>query len=373
MIRPSAFALMLGKRLLRRVGFWVLLALIPVLTFAYSASAQEEAGVVTVALAREDPGDALAKATMEALPESSELIRFVLCDSREQAIDKVRYGKADCAWVFHSDMAENVKRFVRTRSEIDAFVTIYQREEMVLLTLARERLNASLYEAMVKQLYLARLTAESQSLAAMEEEALLSFWENAQIPGQLFAYRQTGSAPAENHLLSPVRGLLAAIVLLGALGSGMYHRRDQEEGTFSYLPYRLAWLPELLGGLWACLALAFSAVVSLTLTGMAQALGKELLCAALLALSCVSFSMALGRFIPSLSAMAALLPLILCAALVASPVFFGINTIAPIGYLLPLSHYLWAITDFSRFPWLVLYTALCLALALLGQRRCPSI
>lgn len=369
MRKPFMFAWMLCKRLFRRPGFWVLLALIPLLTFAYSASSRQDAGIVTVALAREDENDALAKATMESLPESSQLIRFILCDSREQAIDKVRYGKADCAWVFHAGMAENVTEFIRTRSARDAFVTVYQREDMVLLTLARERLNERVYQAIVKELYLARLTSESQALAAMSEEELLSFWENAHIPGQLFAYRQTGSAQAENHLLSPVRGLLAAIVLLGALGSSMYHRRDMKDGTFSYLPYRLAWLPELLGGLWACLALSISGVVSLAFSGLSLGIGKELLCAAALALGCVSFSMALSRFVPSLNAMAALLPLILCAALVASPVFFGIKAIAPIGYLMPLSHYLWAMTDFSRFPWQIVYIAVCLGLAFVPKRK----
>lgn len=368
MKKPVTFGWMLFKRLLRRPGFWVLLALIPALTFAYSTSSREDAGIVTVALAREDQSDALAQATMEALPESSQLIRFILCDSPEQAVDKVRYGKADCAWVFHAGMAENVSKFIRTRSERDAFVTIYQREDMVLLTLARERLNASLYQAIAKELYLARLVSESQALAAMSQQELMAFWENTQIPGQLFAYRHSGGQEAESHLLSPVRGLLAAIVLLGALGSDLYHRRDAENGTFSYLSYRLAWLPELLGGLWACLALSISGVASLAFSGLSQGLWKELLCAAALALGCVSFSMALSRFVPSLNAMAALLPLILCAALVASPVFFGIKTLAPIGYLMPLSHYLWAMTDFSRFPWQIVYSAVCLGLAWIPKR-----
>lgn len=369
MIKPFAFLWMLGKRLLRRIGFWVLLALIPAFCFAYSASAQGDAGIVTVALAREDANDPLAKATMESLSESSQLIRFILCGSREEAANKVRYGKADCAWVFHAGMAENVTKFIRTRSERDAFVTVYQREDMVLLTLARERLNASIYEAIAKELYLAQLTAESQALGAMTEDEMMAFWENAQISGELFAYRQVGSAPAQSHLLSPVRGLLAAIVLLGALGSGMYHRRDLENGTFAYLPYRLSWLPELAGGLWACLALSISCVAALAFSGLSQGLGQELLCAAALALGCVSFSMALGRFVPSMGAMAALLPLILCAALVASPVFFYIKTIAPIGYLLPLSHYLWAITDFSHFPWQLVYSAICLGLAFVPKRK----
>lgn len=368
MKKPFVFAWMLFKRLFYRPGFWVLLVLIPVLTFAYSASAQADAGIVTVALARDDMSDPMAKATMESLPESSELIRFVLCGSRQEAMDKVRYGKADCAWVFHAGMAENVAKFVRTRSAEDAFVTVYQREDMVLLTLARERLNTCVYQAIAKQLYLTRLTAESEALAALSQQELMAFWENAQIPGELFAYRHTGSAQPENHLLSPVRGLLAAIVLLCALGSGMYHRRDLLDGTFAYLPYRQARLPELLGGLLACLALSLSAVVSLALSGLSQALGKELLCAAGLALACVSFSMALGRWVSSMNALAALLPLILCAGLITSPVFFSLKAIAPIGYLLPLSHYLWAIADFSRFPWLLVYSAVCLAIAFVPRK-----
>lgn len=364
MSKPFAFVWLLGKRLLRRPGFLVLLALIPLLTLGYAAGTKGDAGVVTVALARDDQADPLAKATMEALPESSELIRFVLCDSRAEAADKVRYGKADCAWVFHAGMEENVKKFLRTRSAKDAFVTVYQREEMPLLTLARERLNMSVYEAMVRQLYLARLPEESQAMAQLSEQEKLAFWENTQIPGELFAYTQVdGYSQPESHLASPVRGLLAAIVLLGGLGSSMYHKRDEQSGTFRYLPYRLAWLPELVGGLWACLALSLAAVAALAVTGMGVAWYKELLCALGLALACVCFSMALSRLLKPLSALAGALPVVTVAALVCSPVFLTLNPLKPVSYLMPLSHYLWAITDFSRLGWLAVYSAVCFALA----------
>ncbi len=368
-MRIGAFVRALCKRLFCRVSFWVLLLAIPAVTFAYSQSAKEEAGIVTVALARDDTQDALAASVMEQLPESSQLIRFVLCDSREEARAQVVHGKADCAWVFHAGMEENVRKFIRTRSEKDAFVTIYQREQMVLLTLARERLNAQIFDAITQELYLAQLTAESEALAAMDRNELLAFWENAHIPGQLFSYTQTqGNSQPESHLASPVRGLLAAVVLLGALGSGMYHKRDTQEGTFSYLPHRLEKLPELLGGLWASLCLSLAAVASLTVSGMAGPLWKELLCALALALCCVSFSMALGRIFPKMDAMAALLPLILAGSLICSPVFFSLDFLAPVGRLLPLSHYLWAITNFSQFPWMLLYSAVCLLIAFLPEK-----
>ncbi len=363
-MKIGAFVLALLKRLFCRVSFWVLLLAIPAVTFAYAQSAQADAGIVTVALARDDRNDPLAKTTMEALPESSQLIRFVICDSREAARSLVAYGKADCAWVFHENMEENVKKFLRTQSQKDAFVTIYQRENMALLTLARERLNAAIYDTLAQELYLRKLTAESEALAAMEEDALLAFWENAQVPGELFAYTQTqGYDQPENHLTAPVRGLLAAVVLLGALGNSMYSKRDRETGTFSYLPSRLAFLPELIGGLWACLGLSLALGISLGVSGLAGPWWKELLCALGLAISCVSFSMALGRVFPKLSAMAALLPLVLCAALISSPIFFALPQLTALGRLFPLSGYLWAVTDFSRFPWMIFYSAVGFGIA----------
>ncbi len=368
-VKIGAFVLALLKRLFCRVSFWVLLLAIPAVTLAYAQSAKEDAGIVTVALAREDANDALAAAVMEQLPESSQLIRFVPCGSREEAVSLVRYGKADCAWVFHENMEENVKKFIRTQSQTDAFVTIYQREEMALLTLARERLNAALYDVIARQLYLDSVTAESEALAAMSQEALLAFWENAQVPGELFAYTQTQSGPQpESHLTSPLRGLLAALVLLGALGSGMYSKVDRQRGTFACLPSRLAFLPELVSGLWASLWLSGALVLSVGVSGLAGPVWKELLCALGLAVSCVSFSMALGRVFRQLGAMAALLPLVLCAALIASPVFFSLESLKPVGCLLPLSHYLWAVSSFSQFPWMILYSAVCFGIAFLPEK-----
>ncbi len=358
----------LCKRIFQRPGFLVLLALIPALTLIYTCATRQDAGMVTVALAQEDSQDALAQSICTGLPKKSQLLRFVVCQSPEAAKGQVEAGKADMAWVFHRGTQENIRHFIRTRSQHDAFVTIYQREDTVLNLLARERLNAEVFACITQQLYLAQLQESGDALSAMDESTRLEFWENACIPGQLFAFSQGGAPVVAQYLLSPLRGLLAVLLLLGSLSQGMYHRQDRENGTYDALPYRLRWLPEWMEGMLSQLLLCAGVLSALALAGLTGNLLRE---GALLlgyALAVTSFSMALGRLIPRNNGMAAALPVVVTVSLVACPVFFQVEALAPLGALLPVGHYLYAAVGARSALWLLLYSALCLGIAFIPEK-----
>lgn len=366
---PHFFAMLL-KRLFKRPVFLALLALIPALTLLYSAASQESAGMVTVALAQDDREDALAARIIAALPENSRIILFLPCESREDAARLVAAGKADCAWVFHPNTEENIRAFLRSRSQKDALVTVYQRQGNALLLLARERLNAQLYTCIAQELYLARLTQESAALAALSQEELMAFWENTQIPGELFAFSQSqGQPPTDNYLLSPLRGLLAVTVLLGALANALFVTRDEEAGTFAFLPHRLGWLPEFAGGLCSGVTLCAGVFVSLALAGIPECPLREAACLLGLALSCTTFSMTVRRLAPRVSTMAALLPVLICVTLVACPVFFPIRSLRWLSALLPVGLYLNAATGAASPLWLVAHSLACFLIARLPRRH----
>ncbi len=366
-MRYFHFLGMLLRRLLRRPGFLAVVIAMPLITLVYAGVARQDAGMVTVALAREEAADPLATGVMERLEGSSQLLRFVSCGSPAQAIGKVEAGKADCAWVFRENMLEKLRAFLASRSGSDAFVTVYQREDSPLHLLAREKLNAQLFTCLAQELYLARLDAESATLAAMTRQEKLAFWENTQIPGQLFTFTYEGvPAQPEGYLLAPLRGLLAVALLLGAMACTLYDRQDRLTGTFAWLPNRLAWLPELLSGLLATGLLSIALMLSLTLTGLSGPVGQELLCLAGLILGCTGFSMAAARLL-SATAMAAALPVTAVLALTACPVFWDLEPLAPLGLLLPVSHYLRGAADPAQLPWAFVYGGLCFAIA-----RIPS-
>ncbi len=368
-MRIFHFLGMFFRRNFRKPAFLVVLALLPVVTCVYTAAAGEESSLVTVALARQDEADPLAQVFWEQLPESSQMLTFLLCDSPQEAADKVRLGKAEQAWVFHADLEKTVKKFLDTRSQRYAFVTVYQREDTPLGLLARERLNEAVFDALARALYLRNLRDASAALAALCDDALLVWWEETAIPGALFSYHTGGVPKEEGLLLSPLRGLLTAAVVLGAVCGVFGTVNDRRAGLFSYLPQRLQWLPEFLGQVSAQSLLCGGMLVCLGLAGVWGSFLWECLCLGLLALSSAAFAMALGRLIPSASALSAALSLVTVLALIACPVFFDIPALRPVGALLPVGHYLYAAADFSRIWEFILYTLVCLALALAPGKR----
>ncbi len=365
-MRAFHFAGMLFRRLLHRPGFLAVLVLIPLLTSLYAGQSTQEAGMVTVALAREETQDSMAQDVMENLAASDSLVRFTLWETPEQAITQVETGQADCAWVFQEDMQQKVRAFLASPSDSHAFVTLYQREGTVLLLLAREKLNAQLFTCLAQELYLARLEAESQLLAALSREEQLAFWENMVIPGTLFEYTYA-DAPAQPdpYLLSPLRGMLAAAVLLGTMACAMYHWQDQQRGTFAWVPYRLGRLPELLELGMASLLLSLAMAAALALCGLTGRPLPELAGLLGLSLGCTGFAMILSRLLSGNTAMAAALPVTAVLALTACPVFFRIQPLAPLGALLPVSHYLYSAADPASLLWLGLYGGITLAIALM--------
>ncbi len=369
-MRIGAFLWALWRRMFRRPGFLAVLALIPVLTGLYAAAGRQEAAMVTVALAREDGSDALAGGIMAALTEESEILQYVVCHSPQEAMELVKTGKCDAAWVFHAGTQENILKFIRTRSERDAFLTCYQREETVLLRLSRERLNAGVYTAIARELYLQGLTQASGEMEKLTQEEKLRFWAEADIPGELFAYSQAGKqTPDAGYLLSPLRGLLAVVVLLGSLSMAMYHSRDALAGTFGYLSWRMRWLPELAGGLLSSLVLSAGMGLALALAGLTGSAWRELICLLGLALGCTGFSMAVRRLLPGQNAMAAVLPVAVVLGLLACPVFFSLETLMPLGMVLPVSHYLRAVSGAASPVWLLVYSGVCFAVALIPKRE----
>ena len=97
---------MLTKRLYKKPSFLLILLMIPLLVFAYGRVAQEESGILTVALVQSDPADPLSGEIIDGLVQSSPLIRYKVVDSVEQAHEQVRMGAADSAWIFPADMGE---------------------------------------------------------------------------------------------------------------------------------------------------------------------------------------------------------------------------------------------------------------------------
>lgn len=358
---------LLTKRLYKKPTFVVLLLLIPALVLGYNMAAAEDSGMITIALAQEDNEDAMASDVVTELMESSRLIRFVRCESPEEAENQVRTGQADAAWIFEADMEKKVYNFLATRSKRNAFVRVLERESTTALMLTHEKLGGAVYACCSEALYLSYIRENVPEMNEVSDEELLSYYYDVSLDHDLFEFsyldpaKPTEDAASASYLMTPVRGMLAVVIVLCGLAASMYYIRDGLAGTFAWVAERKRPLVELGCQMISVVNVSVVVLISLAVVGQTVGIGRELLVMLLYALCVAVFGMTLRRLIGSLRGLGTLLPLSVVVMLVVCPVFFDLGALRELQYLFPPTYFINAAYSDKFLLYMPLYT---LALAM---------
>jgi ABC-2 type transport system permease protein len=356
--------LKLNKRLYKKLTFLLILVLIPVMVIGYGKAAQEESGILTIALAQEGD-DPMAQAVMEDLKENTNLIRFVFCDTPSVAKQMIRDGKADGAWIFAEDMEEKVYEFVQNPSRKNAFVRVIEQDDNIPMRLVREKLSGTVFGHCSAPFYLAHIRNNVPELDEMSDEELMSYYNNFAKDIDLFefAYLESDSgaqdAQQANYLLTPVRGLLAVIIVLGGLAAAMYFIRDDRAGTFALVPQRNKAVVEFSCQMIAVVNVSLVALIAMLLAGLLGSLWRELPVLLLYAVTVSLFCMTVRRLCGKMTAVGVALPLLVVVMLVICPVFFDLGEVRMVQYIFPPTYYINAITS-NRYLLLMAVYALIL-------------
>lgn len=409
--------LLINKRLLKKPGFIAFLCLIPLLAGAASHMAQLDSGVLTIALACEDPDDATANDIIESLEKGSQMLRFVRCGQPDKAKELVYGGRADAAWIFHADMRAAVDRYVRNRVPSSAAVTVIEREESAALALTREKLCSALYPYASYSLYLLCLEELGADTNALGEKQLREYYAGSDVDADMFEVvypdgerlsaggdeRTTdgargddsadgqsgeaadgaqgesgagaregddaGSAAAsseavrESYLVSPVRGILAACVVAAGLAAAMYLGDDMSAGRFAWLAKRRrAFVPAayIFG---AAIDTTVIMCLSLAVFGLSSGFAREVSCGAAFAFASAAFCIFVRELLPNNKLLAAALPVLSASSLVLCPVFLNFTAVRPLSLCLPGYYYLLSFRDIKYLHFMLLYAAAALAAA----------
>lgn len=354
---------LLSKRLYRRPVFVVMLVLIPALTLGYTTINTEDSGMVTIAVVQE--GHPAPEAALMASLEGGEgqALNYRTCASAEEAQTLVAAGKVDTAWIFPEDLEAGVRTFVANPKPENAFIRVVVREDSVMLNLSRERLSATAFTPIARQVYRSFVRDLAPELNTLSDDQLMGYYDDVEISENLFAFDEAYAALVNTHyLLSPLRGLLGLVILLCSLAAALYHYRDMQVGTFCRLGLRWRWCAELAGQTVTTLHLTIATAVCLGLAGLAAVWWQEILLVVLYSLSCAAFSMLLRRLIGSLRGLAAVLPALVVLTLVVCPIFFDLKALLAVRLLFPPTYYIYG----AYQPWyllnLLVYTAVCFGL-----------
>lgn len=364
---------LLTKRLYKKATFVAILVLIPVMVLGYSAAAQEDSGMLAVALAQKGE-DTLAQEMIDRLDDSGQVFRFVRCDSAQEAEDLVRGGKVDAAWIFLEDTQQRLERFVKDPKGDNALVTVLVRQENVVQKLALEKLGGLLYTYCCRLVYLDYVRAQVPGLAHLSDETLLQYYEDTFQSAELFAYDELeGNMPLAqdtHYLTAPVRGLLAVAIFLCGMASALYYTEDRKRGTFGWLSARGRPWAEFGCQMVSLVNVSVVALVARMLAGLTVDMGREVLITLLYCLCVAGTCMLLRRLCGSQRLLATLLPVMVVAALVLCPVFFDIGQMRTLQYLLPPTFYITAAYDGAYLWKMVVHTAITFgAYGLLGAMK----
>lgn len=341
--RMLRWTILLWKRLYKRLTFLLLLAIIPVLVLSYGMVSQEESGWVTVALATDaDMVEPLTRSVWDELKQS-EVIRWIECETPEAAKELVLRGEADVAWIFAEDLETKIYDFAAHRSRKNAFVTVLEPENRVMLKLLREVLSGIMFSRCSEAVYLEYIRDNAPELDSLTDEQLLEYYRNTDFSEGLFVFTDLeGNATQDvdtHYLLSPVRGMLAVVIVLAGLATGMYHIRDTENGTFGWIPERRQGFVELGCQLICVVNVTLVVLLSLALTGQTVGLGRELLVAGLYCLCVAAFAMLVRRMSRGIRGLGMVTPLLVVVMLVVCPVFFDLGALRQVQYLFPPTYF----------------------------------
>lgn len=340
----TRWTLLLWKRLYKKITFLLLLAMIPALVISYDMVSQEDSGLVTVALATQgDTVEPLTRSVWDDL-QSSKVMLFVECESPEAARELVLQGDADVAWIFAEDLEEKIYDFAARRSRKSAFVTVLEPENRIALNLMREVLSGVMFPHCAEALYMIYIRENAPELDHLSDEELLYYYRNTEFTEGLFAFTDMEGNPVDqtqtHYLLTPVRGMLAVVIVLSGLATAMYYIRDTENGTFAWIPQRRQTAVELGCQLISVVNVSLVVLLSLTLAGQAVSLGRELLVTVIYSLCAAAFAMLIRRLSRGIRGLGMITPLLVVVMLVICPVFFDLGALRQVQYLFPPTYFI---------------------------------
>lgn len=351
---------LLLKRLYKKPTFLAILLLIPLLTFGYGVIAREDSGVLTVALASQDPADPMAQKIITYLQGGDSLLHFVPYADAYDAKEAVTYGKADSAWIFEDDLQNKVYAFLAKPTKANAFVQVLERTPDLTARLAREKLTGAVLACTAVDFYIQYVRENLPELSHTTDEALQQYYDETIVSGKLFEYAQR-SEEAGNYLLTPVRGLLSVVTCLCGLSAALYYTVDTQKGTFAWVPEGKRIITELSCQAVAVGNVAVISLLALLFSGLAGALWRELLLLPIYVLSVCLFSMTVRRLLPGLRLLGMATPLLIVGMLVLCPVFLNLGALRQFQIFFPPSFYIHGVYSPIQLLYLVLY---CIVTAL---------
>lgn len=348
---------MFTKRLFKHYSFIVILLLIPVIIPVANTMMSEDGGMVSIALVTQDDSES-ALNIVETLMSEESVLRYKIYDSEEAARNAVEREDVDAAWIFNADLDKKIEDFATNKSNMP-FVEILQREESIPLRLSYEKLYGAIYPHITYYLYKDYTYSELTTPEEVPEDVLKYTNESMDEYDNIIKITRLDSDEevtlSKNFLTIPLRGMLSIVVLLCSIAAAMYFLRDSADGKFDWLAPKKRLAPAFGSCLAASVASGGAVFAALLVSGIFTGFIKELAAMLLYALSSAGLCLVLCVVFRSAGKLGAAIPFFVIITLVLCPIFFNLNILKPVRFMLPTFYYLQSLYNKDFMLYFVIY------------------
>ena len=171
-----------------------------------------------------------------------------------------------------------------------------------------------------------------------------------------------------DYLVSPLRGLLAIMVMFSGIAAAMFYMQDEDRGAFLRFPKGAGFSFAVMFHGAAVVLVGVAVLAALLLTGLSVGLGRESLVLAVYCAASVGFCMCLRLVLRDIRLFGAASAILVVVTAVLCPILFAAPDVPAVQYLLPTYYYIKAFSD-VRFLWYMIpYSLTSYLIACILQR-----
>ncbi len=344
--RPLMLIFLLSKRLYKKISFLVILLSLVVVSIMGRSALGQESSMLKIAVVAEN------NSVAEALVTSNGAVDYKYY-SADEAEALLSSGKIDAVFKFNDNFNDEISDFAMGQNnEYPLKITV--REKNVFINLALERVYAETFPMIADEFYYQYAQNE---LGIDDTEGLKSAYDQVVRNTDLveFSYYNSDDKVEDtNYLLTPLRGMLATILVFCALASSLYFLTDCENGNMDAVPINKRWFWQVLYTATGALNIAVFVMASLAVTGLAERISVEVVTMMLYIIASIGFANVISGIAGKSKMLAAVMPIVTIAILAICPIFLN-NNIPYVQELLPTYWYLSAVYNTSRIPAFALY------------------
>ncbi len=327
------------KQTIKKPSILGLLLFMPILALAIKhlmPSGQEELHITALYVIADEDGNALAKRSLDEsmkvlannLDNYEGLFVFQRADSTDELNAAIQKGMAECGYIIDEKLYEKMAG-KSSRYTIKVVVN----DSTTLMPVINETLYAIIFPEAAKNKLIDYIENDSAianlSGDTYNTEDINDLYDMYFTNGSTFHFSYD-DAPEDYTftrdaiLLSPLRGLLALIILIAGFTGGLAYYKESENPVFAMLRVRftLITVPVLL--------LSISAIISLIIGGIYTETPREILALIIYDAFVIILIFVLTLIIKKGSLYAGILPVIILGCLVFTPILLDLEGLVPI-------------------------------------------